>query len=262
MANLTKNDRRALVVVGFIASAAFFLLAFLIKAGLGRPESDESPPWHTPAPPADAAERENLARGVAERVLAAKGWRQWLPLVRDPDRIEPMMRAHHEIQGHGLFPDGSGLVRIADANLPGRVACLALYRLPDGEVRPATLVWSDGAFRFDWENWSAHGSMLWREWLELKPDQEHELRVFVESAGDSGRALPSVPAGWKRVSLSHRDTRGKTDAWLVDERVAREILDLIQDGQPVPVTIKARWEKVGDEETAVISGLVHPGWSR
>lgn len=141
-----------------------------------------------------------------------------------------MMRAHHELQGHGLIPDGSTFVRMSLAGSSDHPACLALYRLPDGEVRTAAFVWSDGAFRFDWESWSAHGSILWREWLELKPKQEHELRVHVDVAEDSGHARPSVPATWKRVSLSHRDAREKTDAWLADESIAREILERIEPG--------------------------------
>jgi hypothetical protein len=263
MANFSKKDRRALVVVGLIASAAFFLLAYLIKSGFATSNADDpsSVPWNLPTPPADAAERENLAREAAEKVLAAKGWKQWLPFVRDPARVEPMMRTHHELQGHGLFPDGTRLVRMSDAGSPGRVACSALFQLPDGEVRPVAFVWSNGAFRFDWEEWSAHGSIVWREWLDLRPTREHELRVSVEAAGNSGIALPAVPAFWKRVTLSHRDSPVKADAWLADEKVTREILDLIQAWQPAPVTVKTRWDRIGEEDTAIIDELVYPGWS-
>jgi hypothetical protein len=265
MANPSEKDRRALVAVGLIASAAFFLLAFLIKSGLGRSNSDDpsSPPWVMPDPPATAAGREKLARAAAEKILAAKGWKQWLPLVRDRARVEPMMRAHHEVQGHGLLPDGTSLVRMAESEPTDRLAWSALYRLPDGEVRPAAFVWSDGAFRFDWENWSAHGSILWRDWLDLKPDQEHELRVYVESGGERlGPLRPEIPPEWKRVTLLHRDYPGSTDAWLANEAVAREISELMNGNPRLPVTLIVRWEKIGDQETAIIQRLVHPGWSR
>lgn len=264
MANLAEKDRRALVVVGLIASAAFFLLAFLIKTGLGRSRSDGQPPvpWHDPGPPADDAARERLARESADKVLAATGWKQWLPLVRDPARVEPMMRAHHELQGHGLFPAGTTLVRMSDSGLPGRVAWYALFRLPDGEVRPAAFVWSAGAFRFDWESWSAHGSITWRDWLELRPNQEHELRVYLESADERpGVILPKVPESWKRVTLVHRDSPESADAWLAGETSAKEIAALMAGGRRVPVTLKVRWEKAGDTEVAVILMLVRPAWS-
>ncbi|MFM7179916.1 MAG: hypothetical protein ACKO2G_00330 [Verrucomicrobiales bacterium] len=265
MANPTENGRRALVVVGLIASAAFFLLAFLIKSGLGRSRSAGASPVlaHSSGPPATAAEREKLAREMAEKVLAAKGWKQWLPLVKDPTRVEPMMRTHHEVQGHGLFPEGTSLLRMADSGLTDRWAWYGLYRLPDGELSPTAFVWSEGGFRFDWESWSAHGSIVWREWLELKPDREHELRVYVESGGERpGLLLPSVPSSWKRVALVHRDSPESADAWLAGEPAASEISELMAGNRRVPVTLIVRWEKVGDQEVAEIQRLVHPGWSR
>lgn len=264
MASISDRDRRALLVVGMIASMGFFLLAFLIQAGLGRPRSAGSVPLasHAPDPPLGASARESLARVAAESALAAKGWRQWLLLVRDRDRVEPMMREHHEVQGHGLFPEGTSLVRVADSGLSDRVACYALFRLPDGEVRPAAFIWSDGAFRFDWESWSAHGSMGWRDWLELRPDQEKEFRVYVESADDRpGILMPQVPAEWKRVTLVHRDSPESADAWLADESTAREVLALMSGGRRVPVTLRVRWESFGDREAAVVRSLVRPGWS-
>jgi hypothetical protein len=174
-----------------------------------------------------------------------------------------MIPAHHEVQGQGLFPDGTVLLRMADSGLPDRVAWYALYRLPDSEVRPAAFVWSDGSFRFDWESWSAHGSILWHEWLQLKPDQEHELRVYVESGGERpGLLLPPVPPAWKRVTLVHRDSPESADAWLAGEPIGREISEIMEGNRRVPVTLIVRWEKVGDQEAAVIRRLVHPGWSR
>ena len=265
MANPSEKDRRALVVVGLIASAAFFLLAYLIKSGLGRSNSDDpsSLPWIMPDPPAGAAEQERLALEAAQKILAAKGWKQWLPLVRDRARVEPMMRNHHEVQGHGLLPDGTNLVRMAESGLTDRLAWDALYRFPDGEVRPAAFVWGEGAFRFDWESWSAHGSILWRDWLDLKPDQEHELRVYVESGGERPGALPpAVSPAWKRVTLAHRDSPRRTEAWLANEPAAREISELMNANPRLPVTLIVRWEKIGDQEVAVIQRLVHPGWSR
>ncbi|MFM7181373.1 MAG: hypothetical protein ACKO2G_07920 [Verrucomicrobiales bacterium] len=220
MAPFTEKDPRALVVVGLLATAAFLLLAFLIKSGFGRSDADDpsTVPWQMPTPPPDAAEREKLARGVMETVLAAKGWRQWLPLVRDPARVEPMMRSHHEIQGHGLIPGGTSLWRMTDAGSAERIACSALLRLPDGEILPFAFVWSNGAFRFDWEDWSAHGSIAWREWIDLRPSREHELRVLVEAADASIGSPPGAPTNWKRVTLSHRDSPVKSVAWLTGEK--------------------------------------------
>lgn len=252
------------MAVGFIASAGFFLLAFLIHSGLGRSRADGGPPPHAlaPDPPADPVARENLARAAAESALAAKGWRQWLPLVRDRERVEPMMRAHHEIQGHGLFAEGTSLMRVTDSGLPDRLAWYALYRLPDGEVRPAAFVWSEGAFRFDWESWSAHGSMLWREWLELKPREEQELRVYLESPrARPAVLLPEVPVSWKHLTLVHRDSPESADVWLAGGEAAGEILPLLQGGRRVPVTLKVQWQTHGEHEIPVIRSLVRPGWS-
>lgn len=264
MANFTEKDRRALVVVGLIASVAFLLLAFLIRIGFSHLGQNVAPPvpLHELPPPRDPAAREKLARETAEKVLAAKGWKQWLPLVRDRSRVEAMMRRHHELQGHGLCPAGTTLLRMSDAGSPDRVLWYALYRLPDGEIRPAAFLWSEGAFRFDWESWSAHGSIAWKDWLELKPQQEHELRVDVESAGERpGIAQPKETEAWTRVTLAHRDSTETAEVWLADENTRGRILGLMAVGQRVPVTVKVAWTKAGDTDVAVVRELVHAGWS-
>jgi hypothetical protein len=132
----------------------------------------------------DDAEATALVESIESnlsRYVAAKSVDELLPLVRDPERVKPLMEAWHS--RHPIEPskfDGLGVFQPLD--LEGRLFWL-ITCLVEGD-RPQTILMEqteDGRVFVDWETQVCYQPMEWDEYADERPSGVSlDFRVYAE----------------------------------------------------------------------------------
>lgn len=239
-----------LVAVAGIAALLFIAGEGLIHLGTDRPKRIDTPVVVMPTPPQPAALAALRGYFEAADTTARSTW------VRDGDRVLAEMKDFHERRGHP-YPT-------MDNASPGQLAefdgipCVLFQVTPfNGPRFPVAVVWNGRRFVIDWESLTAYGTMDWAEWQETRPADRQTMRVFARAT----QLPPGIPPGRTAFLLEHRDDNLPVIA-LANGETAGRLASLCSRAR-APVTIELEWLPVGPggAAVAVISRLVHPGWS-
>ena len=159
-------------------------VAAVLHAMRGAAETKTAPPApvavarDAPAPAAAAlsdAAFLALAEPLAGKFLAARSIDELRPLVREPERAAPRMRAHYG--GDAVMPAGlSQFNTRANVLREGSFFNLAV-RTRDFEERDMAFVDTPEGLRIDWEGWVGWSAMPWEDFLAEKPTKPTLFRV-------------------------------------------------------------------------------------
>jgi hypothetical protein len=243
---------RSLVAAAGVVALVLVFGEGLIHHGKDHPETVSPPLQLMPDPPEPAALA--VLRGFFEGSDTAtkSGW------VRDAVRVREEMEDFHDRRGHP-YPT---MDRVSQGRLVefGGTPCVLFEVEPFNGTRfPVAIVWDGHRFVVDWESLTAYGTQDWEEFIETRPETSQTLRVFIRRAS---RAIPAMPPGHTTFLLEHRDDPQPVTVIASGETAAR--LTALSDHSRAPVTLELSWRPVGPggSPIAVISRLIHPGWSR
>lgn len=189
-----------LTLLGVIGVAAVGLgILLILPRDSPAPVVDET----ARAFPEDAAERARRARSAWLAFLEAPDFAARVAHVKDPERVEPLMRDYHLERGHP-FPTMAEMSEGTYGTGPERQAVLFVVKPVEGADYAVAIEWSDGRFAVDWESLVAYGTMDWSTLLEERPAEPQLVRVFV-SPLEEARQDPWLPEGSVNYVIEHRD---------------------------------------------------------
>ncbi len=156
---------------------AFFVVSEMRRRSAPVAEAQELP----------VAKLRQEAFGVARAAAGAASWRELLPLVRTPGRVERLMEEFYAGRPYTpvVLTELIDVDAVAGGPLPyiqvtaldenGRERLIGLERTPAGELR------------FDWELWVDMAAIEWGQFLDARPEQPTRLRVTVARSSPLSR---------------------------------------------------------------------------
>ncbi|MEO8616316.1 MAG: hypothetical protein ABI600_14315 [Luteolibacter sp.] len=209
-------------------------------------------------PPPEPMEPAALA--VLEQFFEAPDTISKAALVRDSERVRPLMIDYHDKRNHPYQTLG----RVS----PGHVTELqntpsVLFEIEpfSGPRYPVAMVWDGQRFAVDWESLTAYGTIDWSEFTERRPTTPQTLRVFVSKAADDQK-IPGLSAGAGQFQIEHRDDP-QPIVVTADATLAAQLSPLTE-GLRTPITVEMTWKPLGPggAPVACVTRLIAAGWSR
>ncbi|MES2657351.1 MAG: hypothetical protein V4689_01975 [Verrucomicrobiota bacterium] len=255
----TQGFRLENAIIGILILAALVVaLVFLIGERMihRNPKAAPAIPVRTLLPPSPM---EPAALAALEAFFEAPDLAARAALVRDSERVRPMMENFHDHRGHP-FPT---LGRVS----PGRAASfygtpMVLFEVEpfSGPRYPVAVVWDGRRFAVDWESLTAYGTIDWSAFIENKPTALETLRVYIQNATETQKP-PGMPDGFTCFRIEYRDDPQPLIA-VASEEVAVALKPLVEH-QRAPVTLEIAWKPNGPGGIPVpqILRLAAPKWS-
>jgi hypothetical protein len=246
-----------LLVAAFVLAVLFFLGRGLTHRNPKSKTGSESKAGVSlVAPP---SRMEPPALKALEAFFEAPDFDSKASLVRDSERVRPMMEDYHQKRGHS-FPT-LGRVSPGHATRLNETPMVLFEVEPfSGPRFPVAVVWDGKQFAVDWESLTAYGTMDWNEFVAKQPAAAQTLRVFIQDTAD-GQSIPGIPTGHATFRIEHRDDPQPLLA-AADPEVSA-ILGPLAEHQRTPVTLEVAWEPIGPNGASVprILRLVAVRWS-
>lgn len=156
----------------------------------------------------EAAELVVRIESALQGYLAADSVDEMLPWVRDPQRVEPIMRAWYE--EHEFEPrEFKRLGVFHPLDLEGRLFWLVSCVLADDTTQPGILVeqMQDGEVKVDWETRVSYQPMEWGRYVnELPEGRDLDFRVYVSPDYDNYHVYQFNEEDWEGYRLATRDS--------------------------------------------------------
>lgn len=125
------------------------------------------------------AERIAGIEKTARAFLEAKTVDEMLPLVRDPGRVGPMMRAYYP--GGKIAAPGMGQFNIfGSVAYRGKMASVGV-RTTDFEVKQLAFLTSRDGMKVDWESYVAWSESTWPDFISTMPEKPLLFRAKLRS---------------------------------------------------------------------------------
>ena len=110
-----------------------------------------------------------LARPVAVRFFSAASIDELLPVIRDRERVEPLLRSHYAARSPQ--PIAYRTINFTDAaHFAGRTFLRLAAELPDGRFAGLTLEKADVRYLIDWESFVGYSEVDWTEFKRSAPN--------------------------------------------------------------------------------------------
>lgn len=248
------------IVAGLLlAATTVAVLVFTVGEGLinrDRPDPknalrDSTVITPPPSPP------EPHALAALEAFFEAPEFADKARQVRDRERVLPMMEDYHQRRGHP-FPSMER-VSTGKAGLVDGVPMVFFEVQPFSGLRyPIAAVWDGSAFRVDWESLTAYGTMDWSVFVEKRPSEPQEMRVFIHSPGKDESSF-ALAKGETTVQIEHRDDPVPIVAIASGETAS--ILKSLADKRRAPATVEVRWQARGGVPVVEVVRVIAPRWS-
>jgi hypothetical protein len=247
-------------VIGLLLLTAYGIALILIVGGgmIHRKDTDDEPAPVPYEPPPEAMEPAALA--ALESFYEASDLAAKAALVRDSERVMPMMRDYHETRGHP-FPTLGRVSPGKAAEFDGKPMVLFEVEPFSGPKYFVAMVWDGRRFAVDWESMTCYGTMDWSEFVAGQTGTAQTMRVFIREAKET---LPPPGLGETAVffQVEHRDDPQPLVA-TADEDVA-ESLRTLAAGRRTPVILELAWTRYAPGQPPIlwIRKLLAEGWSR
>jgi hypothetical protein len=119
---------------------------------------------------------------VVRKFTAASTVDEFLPLLRDRQRVEPFVRSYYSPQRPWEpFEVRNKFVPSEMAGIDGNFVHLQLIRL-NYEATAIVLERHGDSFLIDWESFTGHGELTWEDFVRTRPEKPVLMRVFVEQS--------------------------------------------------------------------------------
>jgi hypothetical protein len=247
-------------VIGLLLLTAYGIALVLIVGGgmIHRKDTDDAPaPGLYEAPP---EAMESAALLALEAFYEAPDLAAKAALVRDSERVMPMMRDYHGTRGHP-FPTLGRVSPGQAAEFDGKPMVLFEVEPFSGPKYFVAMVWDGRRFAVDWESMTCYGTMDWMEFNDAQPAAPQTMRVFIREAKET---LPPPGAGETAAffQIEHRDDPQPLAAIAAAELA--ETLSALTAGRRTPVILELAWERPAPDRLPILSirKLVAEGWSR
>jgi len=179
--------------------------------------------------------------------------------VRDGPRLLPLMQDYYDERKNP--PPALGRIsKGKEAQFDGVPMVFFDIEAFTGPHYLIAVVWDGERFLVDWESLTAYGTVDWSDFLEEKPSDPQEMRVYLMEA----RGIPSIPGteeGSAVFRIEHRDHPQPLIA-TAGAALAGNLSPLVK-GRRVPVTLTLSWKPIGPggAPIPVILSIVSPSWS-
>jgi hypothetical protein len=210
--------------------------------------------------PSNWSEADILVEGgpVAEKFLNATSVDEMLECVRDPETVEPLMRARYpdgKVEPFGL-KDFSSATVVAFRN--GAASLMVQTREFDSKL--VNFVNTPAGIRIDWESFVGWSEMPWNEFVETQPTEPKKLRLL---------ALPTPyynfdfkdESKWRSYQLTLQDEMKVIYGYTPIGSEADQKLMANESGLPVAVILELKFPKNRSSKNQVlIENFVSEGW--
>lgn len=256
-----------------VGGAALFvsIIVAVLTAMQGQPSPSAPPP--VVSKPKDSApmgkppesitvmgDGEFLAKAepLAKRFLEARSVQDILPLVRNPLRSEPRIKA--------FYPEGRiEPMGLNQFNTQGEVDHVGNHiavhvRTGDFEERRMNFVLTPEGIRIDWESWVAWSEVPWSAFLADKPSAAKVFRVRFEQV-DYYNAGFSDDAKWQSYQLAAPGQDKSIYGYVERGSNLDQRLHLPSDVKQSELTLRLRFpENARSVNQVLIDGLVSENW--
>lgn len=197
---------------GGVSLVAFGLIAWYVTSG-NEKESPPLPPAGRPATKPDAGNEARkspddwfdsvAAEKLSRRFLEAAAVEDILPLVRDADRVGPLIRAAHP--DGKINPEGLQTFGASDLAVPrGRSSIFVPIETGAFEKRWIPIVRTRDGMKIDWEGWTGRPGIPWEDFVTVRPREAVVMRVRIQTV-DYYNLSFSDDSRWKSYQITSPD---------------------------------------------------------
>jgi len=247
-----------LITVGCMVAVAALGGTFIIRERFKSPRVGVSQP--TPGISAKGTQPPVEPEKLLDRYFACKIWRERLALVRDPDRIEPLMARYYQ---------SVELPKAFDRRYePRRTLYVSLVipvrmQQPGGEAETKYYWFTKvrDEFKIDWEASCIWNPISWAAYRSDRPTKPYRFRCLV-SLADYYNFEFSNRTKWMAVKLQDLSTEtGLFGYALRGSKTGEALRDLLSDGKVKFATVDIRFPNSnGTGDCVEIVRLITPGW--
>ncbi len=168
-------------------------------------------------------------RDIIRRFASAATVEEILPLIRDRERVEPLLRAYYTKRRPWEPFDIRNKFEAADfASINGNFIFIDLILL-NFETRLLLLERRGESFLADWESFTGHGEVEWPDLIPNRPEEPVLMRVFLEQSASTGYYNEDFSDEKKWACYSMRDQTG-----------AHQFSAYVARGSETEITLKQR----------------------
>lgn len=121
---------------------------------------------------------QRTAQEFAKKFLACENMEDLAPLIREPERVMPLIRKFYEKEPYKAI----GALEVDDSQISQVMKRFTSFVvvLKDYSSRPIALELTDDGPRVDWESWVSHCETPWETFIEEQIKEPQTVRVTVE----------------------------------------------------------------------------------
>ena len=208
---------------------------------------------------------QNTARAAVEEFARAGTWEELLPLVRQRDRMEPIMRKYYEERPYK--PMSLQETRLAQANYNKGLLLVNINGVSDENDNYRELPFllertEDGQYLVDWEFVVEYNPYTWEHFRQLRPKEVETFRVLLTPADYYNFEFADSRI-YQSFKIEDRET-GFVGIYAFakrDSEVAKRLEDEMRTTLPLPCMVKLKFPENGQGDTVVeITDWVRKGW--
>ena len=200
---------------------------------------------------------------AAQQALASPSWETLAPLVRDPERVAPLMRSYYSEVGYEP-------IELVDFHAPVEVTVggLTMHELAatekSGNVRTLVLEQGEDGAKIDWELMVNLPRHTWNQFLDRRPEDPQEVSVIAARASVLDRYF--ADAGLDReAAIGFRFWQGSADSYYAvlpkGSELGERLAETLEWDKGRKLIIRACFDPVSKlNDRLTISGFVQTGW--
>jgi ribosomal protein S27E len=203
------------------------------------------------------------AKQAVTKFAEAATWEDLLPLVRQRDRVEPLMRTYYAERPYQ--PSRLQEVRLNQANYTKGRLLVSLEAITQDSFQELPFLLertAEGNYLVDWEFAVEYNPYSWANFRKQKPTEEQTFRVLLTPADyynyefSDSRIYQSFKNGDRRSGFVDIYAFAKRDS-----EVAMRIEDEMRSALPLPCMVTLKYPANAQSESVVeITGFVRKGW--
>ncbi|MBK1834189.1 hypothetical protein [Roseibacillus ishigakijimensis] len=179
------------------------------------------------------------------------------PLIRDPERVMPLIESYYQDQAYQAYPTAK-IEDTGQAQAAKHFASFSII-LPDYHTRPIAVEATENGYLVDWESWVGHGERPWKEFMAEKVTAPTRMRVTIQRSTYYNYDFQDERR-WRCYELMRTVDEPVLFAYLPAESELRRELPGAEDpAQTYVVTIRYPDTPSSDNQV-LLSDVIQQGW--
>lgn len=208
---------------------------------------------------ASRSETEFLAdsEALALKFLNATAVDQLLPLVRNPELVEPKMRKFYQ-EGN---LKAEGISQFNTKEFPPSLNGFRSVSIVTGDFEQKSMVFTDtvGEMKVDWESWVGWSEMSWKEFVTAKPLEAKTFRVILSTVNYYNFDFKDEDR-WQSYRLEFPDHEHSIYGYVERFSDLAKAIASNEDEKETALMLSLKFLPNESTDQVVIERLVNTGW--